>query len=158
MDPVMDWRMYRAVKDFKPDIFVGMASVRAAHVSKLTRKTSVTFQDTEPGIYQYNILGSPFTDATLTPSCFKNDLGKKQIRYKGYHELAYLHPNYFKPNPAVLDGLGLSRDDTFIILRFVAWRSPHEVGLYGIKNKREVVKELEKYGHGRGIREGFRGI
>jgi predicted glycosyltransferase len=144
--PVMDLRMYRAVKSFKPDIFVGMASVRAAHVSKLMRKTSITFQDTEPGIRQDKILYGRFTDAILTPSCFKEDLGEKQIRYDGCHELAYLHPNYFKPNPAVLDELGLNRDDTFIILRFVAWRSPHEVGKHSTINKKELVRKLEKYG------------
>ena len=144
--PVMDLRMYRAVKDFKPDVFVGMGPIRATHVSKLMGKTSITFEDTEPGTYHNKVLYAPFTDVILTPSCFKEDLGKKQIRYDGCHELAYLHPNYFKPNPAILDELGLSRDDTFIILRFVAWRSPHEVGLHGIKNKIELARELEKYG------------
>ena len=144
--PIMDFRMYRAVKNFKPDIFVGLGSVRAAHVSKLMRKTSITFNDTEPGIYQHKILCAPFTDAILTPSCFKKDLGKKQIRYNGYHELAYLHPNYFKPNPAVLDEVGLSRDDTVTILRFTAWMSPLEVGKHSTINKIALVRELEKYG------------
>jgi predicted glycosyltransferase len=144
--PVMDLRMYRAVKSFKPDIFVGMASVRAAHVSKLMRKTSITFQDTEPGIYHAKILCNLFTDAILTPSSFKKELGTKQIRYNGYHELAYLHPNYLKPNPAVLDELGLTRDDTFIILRFTAWRSHIEVGQQGIQDRTTLVRELEKYG------------
>ena len=144
--PVMDLRMYRAVKDFKPDIFVGMGSARAAHISKLLRKYSITLEDTEPGTYQNKVLYAPFTDVILTPSCYKEDLGKKQIRYDACHELAYLHPNYFTPNPAILDELGLSRDDKFIILRFVAWRSPHEVGQHGIKNKMELVQELEKYG------------
>jgi predicted glycosyltransferase len=144
--PVMDLRMYRAVKEFNPDMFVGMASVRAAHVSKLMRKISITFQDTEPGIRQDKILYGRFTDAILTPSCFKEDLGKKQIRYDGCHELAYLHPNYFKPNPAILDELGLSRDDKYIILRFVAWRSPHEVGKHSTINKKGLLRELEKYG------------
>ena len=144
--PVMDLRMYKAVKDFKPDIFVGMGSARAAHISKLVRKYSITLEDTEPGTYQNKVLYAPFTDVILTPSCFKEDLGKKQIRYDGCHELAYLHPNYFTPNPAILDELGLSRDDTFIILRFVAWRSPHEVGKHSTINKKELVRELEKYG------------
>jgi predicted glycosyltransferase len=89
--PVMDLRMYKAVKNFKPDVFVGMGSIRAAHVSKMMRKTSITFEDTEPGTYQNKILYGPFTDVTLTPSCFKKDLGKKQIKYDGCHELAYLH-------------------------------------------------------------------
>jgi predicted glycosyltransferase len=144
--PVMDLRMYKAVKDFKPDIFVGMGSARAAHISKLLSKYSITLEDTEPGTYQNKALYALFTDVILTPSCFKEDLGKKQIRYDGCHELAYLHPNYFKPNPAILDELGLSSDDIFIILRFVAWRSPHEVGKHSTINKMRLVRELENYG------------
>jgi predicted glycosyltransferase len=56
-----------------------------------------------------------------------------------------LHPNYFTPNPAVLDELGLSKNDTFIILRFVSWSASHDVGQHGMKNKAELVRELEKY-------------
>jgi predicted glycosyltransferase len=113
--------------------------------SPVTKILNIPVMDLS-GTYQNKALYAPFTDVILTPSCFKEDLGKKQIRYDGCHELAYLHPNYFKPNPAILDELGLSRDDTFIILRFVAWRSPHEVGQHGIKNKIKLVRELEKYG------------
>ncbi|KAF5432073.1 hypothetical protein C5S35_17585, partial [Candidatus Methanophagaceae archaeon] len=85
-------------------------------------------------------------DAICTPSCFKKDLGKKQVRYNGYHELAYLHPNYFTPDPAVLDEIGLNKDDASIILRFVSWSASHDVGQHGIKNRIELVRELEKYG------------
>lgn len=74
------------------------------------------------------------------------NIGEKQIRYNGYHELAYLHPNYFTPNPEVLDELGLNKDETFIILRFVSWNASHDVGQHGINNKIEFVKNLEKYG------------
>jgi hypothetical protein len=73
-------------------------------------------------------------------------LGKKQIRYNGYHELAYLHPNYFTPDPAVLEELGLEEGNPFIILRFVSWGASHDIGHHGIQNKIEFVKELEKYG------------
>jgi predicted glycosyltransferase len=144
--PVMDLKMYRAVKSFKPDIFVGFGSIRAAHVSKILRKPCINFISSEHGMEQY-ILYAPFTDAILTHPYFKRDLGKKQIRYNSYYELAYLHPNYFKPNPAVLDELGLSKDDTFIILRFISWSSTHDIGQCSIINKKEVVKKLEKYGY-----------
>ncbi len=31
--PLLDWRMYQAVRGFYPDIFLGAGSIRAAHVS-----------------------------------------------------------------------------------------------------------------------------
>jgi len=143
----LDIKMYNAVKNYNPDIFVGMSSIRAAHVAKLMNKVSITFQDTEPGMLQDKILFCPFTDVILTPFCFKEDYGKKHLRYNGYHELAYLHPNYFKPNPTVLDELGLTKDDDFILMRFVGWASPHEIGMKSIIDKTEFVKELEQFGH-----------
>ena len=141
----MDWKMYKAVKAFKPDIFLGFGSIRAAHVSRLIRKPCIAFDDTEHAKWEHTLY-VPFTDVILTPVCFKKDFGKKQIRYNGYTELAHLHPNYFTPNPAVLDEMELSKDDTFIILRFVSWSASHDVGQHGIKNKIELVRELENYG------------
>ena len=143
--PVMDLKMYNAVKRFKPDIFVGFGSIRAAHTSFLLRKPCINFEDTEHSMEQIRLY-LPFVNTVCTPSCFKKDLGKKQIRFNGYMELAHLHPNYFKPNPAVLDEMGLSKDDTFIILRFVSWTASHDVGQHGIRNKIDLVRELEKYG------------
>jgi predicted glycosyltransferase len=141
----MDWKMYKAVKRYKPDIFLGFGSIRAAHVSRLIRKPCIAFDDTEHAKWEH-MLYVPFTDAILTPTCFKKDFGKKQIRYNGYTELAHLHSNYFTPNPAVLDEVGLSKEDTFIILRFVSWSAGHDFGQHGIQNKMGLVRELEKYG------------
>ena len=143
--PIMDLKMYKAVKSFKPDIFVGFGSIRAAHISFLLRRKCINFEDTEHSMEQIRLY-LPFVNAVCTPSCFRKDLGHKQVRFKGYMELAHLHPNYFTPNPGVLDEMGLSKDDTFIILRFVSWSASHDVGQHGIQNKIELVRELEKYG------------
>ena len=124
---------------------MGIGGENVAHVSKLTKAKSVVFTDTEHA-KTINSLTFPFADTICTPSCFKNDLGKKHIRYNGYHELAYLHPNYFTPNPAVLDEIGLDKDDTFIILRFVSWTASHDVGQHGIQDRTALVRELERYG------------
>ena len=96
--PVLDFKLYRAVRNFKPDLFVGSSSIRSAHISKWMRKPCLMFVDTEATIKEH-ILYLPFIDYVCTPALFRRDLGKKQIRYEGYHELAYLHPHYFKPNP-----------------------------------------------------------
>jgi predicted glycosyltransferase len=91
-------------------------------------------------------LSYPFTTTICTPSCYTRDLGEKQVRYNGYHELAYLHPNRFTPNPAVLTELDLAEGDPFIIVRFVSWQASHDVGQHGIRDKVGLVKALEQYG------------
>ena len=143
--PLLDLRMYQAVKKFNPDLFLGFGSIRAAHVSKLMGKPCIALDDTEHAKWE-NLLYVPFTDAILTPSCFKKDLGEKHIRFNGYMELAALHRNHFTPNPAVLTELGLTEGDPFTILRFVSWKASHDVGQHGIRDKVGLVKALEEYG------------
>jgi predicted glycosyltransferase len=143
----VDYKLYKVAKKFKPDIFTSHGSMYASHVAKLLGKPHISLEDTEHSTGQIRLY-APFTDVVLTPSCFKIDLGKKQVKYNGYHELAYLHPNYFKPDPSVLDELGLSEDDKFIILRFVSWSASHDIGEKGfdLETKRQFIKELKNYG------------
>ena len=140
-------KLYRIAIKFNPDVMVGVLDLHVAHVGKLIKKPSIIFTDTEHASLQ-NALTFPFATVICTPSCFKKDLGPKQIRYDGYHELAYLHPNYFTPDPSVLDELGLKEGERFIIMRFVAWDASHDVGHKGIsmEMRRRFVSELEKYG------------
>ena len=142
---IRDYKLLMLARKFKPDVLTGILNPSVAHVSWLLGKKAIIFNDTEHATFAQNIT-YPFADVICTPSCFNKDIGKKQVRYNGYHELAYLHPNYFTPNPAVLDEIGLTEDDTFIILRFVSWDASHDVGHSGIQNKVELVKKLEKYG------------
>lgn len=141
-----DYRLWQVARKFSPDILVGLGSISAAHVSALLRKPCIIFDDTEHSREQY-YLYAPFTSVICTPSCFKKDLGKKQVRYNGYHELAYLHPNYFKPDPSVLKELGLTENEKFVIVRFVAWEASHDIGQHGfdLVTKRKLVKETRKY-------------
>jgi predicted glycosyltransferase len=141
-----DIQMFNLARKFKPDLITGIHSTIAAHVSKITKAKSIIFTDTEHAKLA-NFVTFPFADVICTPTCFNKDLGKKQIRYNGYHELAYLHPNYFTPNPAVLDEMGLNKDDKFIILRFVSWAASHDIGHSGLnlEMKRKAVKEFSKY-------------
>lgn len=144
----IDYKLYNLARKFNPDLLIGgVGNVYVAHVSALIKKPSILFNDTEHGTLQ-NLLSFPFVKAICVPSCYRKSLGKKEVRYNGYHELAYLHPNYFKPNPAVLHEIGLSEDDPFIILRFVSWGASHDIGHKGLtlEDKRNAVKAFEKYG------------
>jgi hypothetical protein len=140
-----DLQVYKLQKKYDIDIIMGVGDMFGAHVSRFTRAKSIVFTDTEHAKL-INSITFPFADKICTPSCFKQKIGNKQIKYNGYHELAYLHPNYFTPNPSVLKELGLAEDDKFIIIRFVSWGASHDIKEYGIKNKLEFVQELEKYG------------
>ena len=138
-------KIYQVSKKFRPDIYIGRASPMMAINSFLFRKPHIVFEDTEHSNFCLNTC-KLLSDVIITPNCFKKNLGKKQLRINAYKELFYLHPNYFTPNPTVLSELDLSPDDKFVIIRFVAWDAHHDIGQHGIKNKIELVRELEKYG------------
>ncbi|MDY6865404.1 MAG: DUF354 domain-containing protein, partial [Halobacteriota archaeon] len=142
-----DYLLQKVTKKYNPDILTGILDMYSAHVGKLNKIPSIVFTDTEHAKLA-NMLTFPFASTICTPSCFKDDLGKKHVKYNGYHELAYLHPNYFKPNPTVLEEIGLNERDNFIIVRFVSWQASHDIGYGGLtlENKKKAVKEFEKYG------------
>lgn len=143
--PLADIKIYRLVKSFNPDIFVGQGAISASHAAFMMNKMCVNLEDTEHAFEQI-MLFYPFVNAILIPSCFKRNLGGKGIRFDGYKELAYLHPNHFHPDPAVLDDIGIEEDETFTVLRLVSWNATHDVGHHGLENRMELVKDLERYG------------
>jgi len=151
LDLIREWigrdrEIYSIARQFHPDILIGIHNPSVAHVARITGTKSIVFTDTEHARIA-NLVTFPFSSVICTPSCFKKDLGSKQVRYNGYHELAYLHPNYFKPDSSVLSKLGLSKNDRFIIVRFISWGAAHDVGQhgFGLEEKRRALGELEKY-------------
>ena len=141
--------IYDVCKKFQPDILIGASgNFYITHVAKMLGRPSIIFEDSEPDSSIY-WLCKPFATYFCTPVNFSIDLGQyKHIRYKGYKELAYLHPNYFRADESVLQELGLKKDDKFFLLRFVAWSAAHDVGHKGLslEDKRLFVKKLENYG------------
>ena len=106
---------------------------------------SIEFTDTEDAWLQH-FLTYPFLTILYTPSCYSSYMGKKQVRYQGYHELAYLHPKYFKPDNSVLKNMGLKRNEKYVLLRFVSWDATHDIGQGGLslQKKRELIRELSQ--------------
>lgn len=137
--------LLRAVRRLDPDVVTAIGGLAIAHVSKLSNVESVLFTDTEHATLT-NTLAFPFADRICTPDCYEDDIGPKQIRYPGYHELAYLHPNRFEPDPSVLLDVGIDPDDRFVILRLVDWKAAHDVGDSGFTDVVGVVDALEETG------------
>ena len=138
--------LIKVAGQFKPDVFLSLGSPPAAWASVFAGKPHITFTDTEHSVEQY-WLYAPVTPVIYTPESFKKDLGKKQRRYAGYHELAYLHPKRFTPNPDILEELGLTKK-TFYIVRLVSFEATHDVGQAGISpsDAGELINLLQ--GHG----------
>jgi len=134
------------VRKIKPDYILSISSARPFG-TLVSKAKFYVFTDTEHATEQIKLF-KPFATKIFTPDCFKSDLGMKQVRYNGYHELAYLHPNWFTPNPEVLKEVGLTENDTFFILRFVSWDATHDIGQQGlsIENKRKLIEKLKTYG------------
>lgn len=139
----IDYNIYRITKKFCPDLILGFGSINAAHASFFTKKPCIIFDDDE---YSYKFY-KQFAKIICTTHTFKVDLGKKHIKFKGFKELAYLHPLYFKPNPDILVELGLNENDDFIIIRFVGWNAFHDAGKSGLGSQKKIffVEELRKY-------------
>lgn len=140
-----DMKLLNIAKKFKPDIFVS-DSPYSAHTSKLLNKPHIAFSDTEQARLT-SWLTFPFSEVVCTPACYYKMIDpRKHLKYNGYEELAYLHPNYFEPDPSVLDEQGINKNERFIVIRMVSWNASHDIGDKGFDNPIEVIEKLEKYG------------
>ncbi len=146
-----DWQILKLVCKHKIDVGVG-TSVSVAHVSKISKMKSVILDDDDDSVQMLFVkYAHPFADHILSPDVIQARDPRKAnqtVYYPGYHELAYLHPNRFTPDSAVLTDLGIVPDEKFFILRFNAFKAHHDVGVEGlsIENKRKLIKMLEQHG------------
>lgn len=140
------WRFYRRMREFRPDLMIGiMAPVIAVAGTVLPAKV-IAFYDNESA-RSVNRVVYRLADAYCTPEAYQEQAGKNHVRYRGYHELAYLHPSRFTPDPDVVRRHGFG-EEPFFVLRFVSWQSIHDVGEEGLtlEVKRELVRRLSRRG------------
>ncbi|GAB6878843.1 DUF354 domain-containing protein [Halorubrum gandharaense] len=140
-----EYQLTRKAFKFDPDVMVAMGGVAISRPALISGSRCLVLTDTEHATLQ-NTLAFPFADRILTPECYQGDIGSKQVRYPGYHELAYLHPNRFDPDETILEEAGVNREDTLVLLRLVSWSAVHDVGDSGIENVVDVVNRLEDTG------------
>lgn len=126
------------------------SSITIPHVSKITLMRSVVLDDDDDQVQPLiTYFSHPFCDHLLSPDAIQGRRRKKStIFYYGCHELAYLHPKRFIPNPAVLDELGLREGDPYFVLRFNAFKAHHDIGVQGLSldNKRRLIDRLKSHG------------
>jgi predicted glycosyltransferase len=142
-----DYNLFNLVRKIHPDIMIAVLDPSITHIGKLLKIPTITLTDTEHAAIA-NALTFPFSDIICTPSCYKDKIGKKQIQYNSYHEISYLHPNYFKPNPKVLDELGLSTGDIFFVIRLSSFEASHDIHTLKIRSEYigRIIEKLEEHG------------
>jgi hypothetical protein len=134
------------LRELRPDILVGFGTMEV-WMGALLRKPRIVFDDAEPRLALERLSWLHLTSAVITPACYRKDLGDRHIRMNGYKELAYLHPNHFKPDPGIYGELGLTADERFIVARFGSFNAVHDFRRRGfsMEEKYSVVETLSKH-------------
>jgi len=137
--------VYNLSHKFNPSLVIGFG-VDAALTAFRLRRPSIVFNDSEP-IGIQNTVNKLFATTIVTPSCFKLNLGKKQVRVNSYKELAYLHPDYFTPDPSIFNELNIPPGTGYAVLRFNVFDAIHDIGRKGftVEDQLRLVKDLLKY-------------
>lgn len=143
-----DYRLLIKSKKFKPDIFISFASPYAAQVSWFLKKLHIALDDTEHAKFSH-LFYKPFSDVLLNPDCFQKDFEQKQIRFKGFIESCYLHPNYFHCDESIYKELDLKHGERLVLLRFISWKANHDIGHSGLDvfTKKNIVNILTNKGY-----------
>jgi uncharacterized protein len=137
----------RIARKFRPNLILSISSPMAAWAAAMSGIRHVTFDDTEHARFEH-MLYVPWTKRIYTPAGFTKDFGDKQVRYPGYHELAYLHPNWFKPDSSCLTEFGILPGESFFVVRLVSWKASHDLGHHGFLSEESgaLIEFLKKYG------------
>lgn len=124
-------------------------SIGIAHVSRITSAKSLFFNEDDAIVDRTSYyLAYPFADAVITPDCLSDKFTSKYVTYPSYHELAYLHPNRFQPDPSIYSLLDISSDEPYFVMRLVALKADHDIGQKGISPSflRRIIHLLSDYG------------
>lgn len=117
------------IASFRPDVVLSLMGSYTQSAA-LFRRPNIVFTDSEFQSFNHRI-AHPFATRIYTPECFWKDLGGKQRRYRGYHELAFLHPARFTPSDSVLSMMGNPEPGSYVVLRMSAWNTLHDIGKRG---------------------------
>ena len=145
---IHNWQVLKASMPDKPDFLVG-TSVSVAHVGRLIGRPSIVLnEDDADYVPLFARITYPFATRIVIPSILRDQKTSKVRTHESYHELAYLHPNHFTPDPAALSALGVQPGEPFFIVRLVSLTAHHDTGEHGLSvaQVERLVALLEPHG------------
>ncbi|NSW94511.1 MAG: DUF354 domain-containing protein [Bacteroidales bacterium] len=130
-----DWRLFKFCIARRPDLLIG-TSVEIGHVGTLLRIPSLNVnEDDAHAVPLYAKLSYPWSTWIISPTvCNNAKWEKKSVKYEGYHELAYLHPDHFKPSLEIVRKY-IPADRSYFLMRFSGLKAYHDRGVGGINNR-----------------------
>jgi predicted glycosyltransferase len=146
-------RLWRVIEEFRPHFLAGIMGPSIASVGRLRRAVArdrtriAVFYDTEIATLT-NAFAYPLADYVCTPDCYQGTVRGNHIRYAGYHELAYLHPNRFTPDPEIVRARGIDPSVPYSVVRFVSYEASHDLTTRGLPLERKLalVRALARHG------------
>jgi hypothetical protein len=109
-------------------------SASIAHLSAVSRVKSFVFEmDDDDVVPLFAKLAYPFATGIVVPASLRyKKWREKRIVHDSYHELAYLHPDQFSPDPDVLKRYGL-KPHGYIVVRKSALKAHHDLKAQGFE-------------------------
>jgi hypothetical protein len=138
---VREWRIIKLCRKHKINLITG-STPETAHVSWLLRIHGVnTGEDDAAVISMFIKIAKLFIDGYVAPDpCEMGPVEPKTTHYPGYHELAYLHPNHFTPDPKIIEAYGIDTSKPYFVIRFASLNAHHDSGIKGINT--EIAQRL----------------
>lgn len=137
-------KIFALIKKHHIDVAISISGLFTAVPARLAGIAAITATDTEDATLS-NQIAFRFSDIVLTPSTFMKQAAFKNIEtYRSFHELAYLHPNWFTPNKSNLNYFGIREDERYVFIRLVKWKAVHDIHEQGISEEhlRMIVRLL----------------
>lgn len=142
------WRLNSFCAKFKPDILTG-TSVENSWIGKLRHIPVININEDDADVVpKYAKLSYPWADEILTPVvCDNGKWNAKSVKYNGYHELAYLHPNHFTADRSVVEKY-FPTNSPYFLIRFAKLKAHHDTGIKGISTEiaQRLIDILKPYG------------
>lgn len=143
-----DWRLFKYCLKNRPHIMIG-TSTEIGHVGTLLRIPSLNVnEDDADAVPLYSRISYPWSTYIISPTvCNNSKWEKKSIKYKGYHELAYLHPNHFNPSFEIVKKY-IQSSKSYFLLRFAKLTAHHDSGVKGISDELalKIIDLLKPFG------------
>jgi len=143
------FKLKELIFNLKPDLLIGCLG-QISYMTFLKKIPSLFFAEDDFRVtWMQGLLVYPFIESIITPIVTETSVfSYKQTVYKGYHELAYLHPNRFKPNSDIVKKV-ISLGSPFFIIRFAKLTAYHDVGIKGINTEiaQRIIDTLKPYGN-----------
>ncbi len=140
---------FRIFYKLKPDVVFGTPILISLIGRILPYKSIIVNEDDFDIVSKTANLGYPYADHILSPIvCRTTSFEEKAIKYKSYHELAYLHPKHFNANKANIEQY-VDTSKPYFIIRFAKLFAHHDDGIQGINTSiaKQLIKILKPFGN-----------